>query len=149
MKLMPFPVTVVILAAGLGTRMKSRRAKVLHRAGGKALIEHVVETALKLAPPGRVFVVVGHQAEEVRAAAGAPGIGFIEQREQRGTGHAVLAGRAALEGMGGYLLVLYGDSPLLRAATLERLVEAERRPPHRCRRHRVGAQPAVKPPRLR
>ena len=62
------PVTVVILAAGLGTRMKSRKAKVLHRAGGKALVEHVVETALELAPPERIFVVVGHQADEVRQA---------------------------------------------------------------------------------
>ena len=78
---MRIPLTIVILAAGLGTRMKSRKAKVLHRAGGKALIEHVVETALKLAPPERIFVVVGHQAEEVRkavaAAPGGSGIGFI------------------------------------------------------------------------
>ena len=61
-------VTVVILAAGLGTRMKSRRAKVLHQAGGKTLIEHTVDTALSLASPERVFVVVGHQADEVRTA---------------------------------------------------------------------------------
>ena len=59
-------VTVVILAAGLGTRMKSRQAKVLHRAGGKSLVQHVVDTALELAPAERIFVVVGHQAEEVR-----------------------------------------------------------------------------------
>ena len=90
MELMRIPVTVVILAAGLGTRMKSRKAKVLHRAGGKALIEHVVETALKLAPAERIFVVVGHQADDVRKAVagmpGASGIGFIEQTEQKGTG---------------------------------------------------------------
>ena len=124
---MRIPVTVVILAAGLGTRMKSRKAKVLHRAGGKALIEHVVETALKLAPAERIFVVVGHQAEDVRnAVAGAPGgsgIGFIEQTEQKGTGHALIVGREALAGLDGYLAILYGDGPLLRAETLERLVE--------------------------
>ena len=119
------PVTVVILAAGLGTRMKSRRAKVLHRAGGKCLVQHVVDTALALAPGERIFVVVGHQSEEVRRAISTPGIGFIEQGEQRGTGHAVLVGRPQLASLGGYLMVLYGDSPLLRAETLERLVAAQ------------------------
>jgi len=117
----------VILAAGLGTRMKSRKAKVLHRAGGKALIEHVVETALKLAPAERIFVVVGHQAEEVRkavaAAPGGSGIGFIEQTEQKGTGHALMVGREALAGLDGYLAIVYGDGPLLRAETLQRLVK--------------------------
>jgi bifunctional UDP-N-acetylglucosamine pyrophosphorylase/glucosamine-1-phosphate N-acetyltransferase len=124
---MRIPVTVVILAAGLGTRMKSRKAKVLHRAGGRALIEHVVETALKLAPAERIFVVVGHQAEEVRkavaAAPGGSGIGFIEQKEQKGTGHALMVGREALAGLDGYVAIVYGDGPLLRAETLERLVE--------------------------
>jgi bifunctional UDP-N-acetylglucosamine pyrophosphorylase/glucosamine-1-phosphate N-acetyltransferase len=115
-------VTVVILAAGLGTRMKSRKAKVLYRAGGRTLIEHAVATARELAPSERVFVVVGHQAQEVRAAVSTPGIGFIEQREQQGTGHAVLVGREDLEPLGGYLVIVYGDGPLLRAATLRRLI---------------------------
>jgi bifunctional UDP-N-acetylglucosamine pyrophosphorylase/glucosamine-1-phosphate N-acetyltransferase len=118
------PVTIVILAAGLGTRMKSRKAKVLHQAGGKTLVEHVVATALRLAPPERVFVVVGHQADEVRRAVSTPGIGFIEQREQKGTGHALMVGREALSGLDGYLTIVYGDGPLLRAETLERLIEA-------------------------
>ena len=125
---MQIPVTVVILAAGLGTRMKSRRAKVLHRAGGKALIEHVVETALELAPAERIFVVVGYQAEEVRkVVAGVPSgsaIRFIEQPEQKGTGHALMVGRETLAGLDGYLVILYGDGPLLRAETLKRLTEA-------------------------
>ena len=125
MEMMQIPVTVVILAAGLGTRMKSRQAKVLHRAGGKALVEHVVDTALQVAPAGRIFVVVGHQTEDVRRAVATPGIGFIEQKEQKGTGHAVLTGRQALASLDGYLLVLYGDCPLLRAETLQRLIEAE------------------------
>lgn len=114
------PVSVVILAAGLGTRMKSRRAKVLHRAGGRTLVEHVIETARRLAPLERIFVVVGHQAEEVERAAA--GCGFIRQAEQLGTGHALLAGRGALANLGGFLVVLYGDSPLLHAETIERLV---------------------------
>jgi bifunctional UDP-N-acetylglucosamine pyrophosphorylase/glucosamine-1-phosphate N-acetyltransferase len=119
------PVTIVILAAGLGTRMKSRQAKVLHRAGGKTLLQHVVDTALELAPPERIFVVVGHQAEKVRQSVETPGIGFIEQTEQKGTGHAVMIGREAMSGLDGYLMVLYGDSPLLRTATLRRLIEQE------------------------
>jgi bifunctional UDP-N-acetylglucosamine pyrophosphorylase/glucosamine-1-phosphate N-acetyltransferase len=101
--------------------MKSRKAKVLHRAGGKTLIEHVVDTALQLAPPERIFVVVGHQADEVRNAVGHLRVGFVDQREQLGTGHAVLAGREQLEGLGNYLMVLYGDSPMLCASTLDRL----------------------------
>lgn len=119
---MDTPVTVVILAAGLGTRMKSRRAKVLHRAGGKTLVEHVLATALELAPPERVFVVVGYQGEEVRRAISTPGIGWIEQVEQKGTGHAVLVGREVLSGLDGYLVIVYGDGPLLRAQTLRRLI---------------------------
>ena len=120
---MATPVTVVILAAGLGTRMKSRRAKVLHRAGGKALVQHVVDTALGLTPAQRIFVVVGHQADEVRRAVTTPGIGFIEQTEQKGTGHAVIVGRDVLGRLDGYLMILYGDSPLLRTATLQRLID--------------------------
>ncbi len=120
---METPLTVVILAAGLGTRMKSRRAKVLHRAGGKALIEHVVETALELAPPERIFVVVGNEADRVRAATARYRVGYIEQTEQLGTGHAVFCGREQLAPLSGHLVVLYGDSPLLRASTLKLLVE--------------------------
>jgi bifunctional UDP-N-acetylglucosamine pyrophosphorylase/glucosamine-1-phosphate N-acetyltransferase len=119
---MQTPVTIVILAAGLGTRMKSRKAKVLHRAGGKTLVQHVVDTALQLAPSERIFLVVGHQADEVRQSVATPGIGFIEQKEQKGTGHALMVGRDALAGMDGYLMILYGDSPLLAGATLKQLI---------------------------
>jgi len=122
---METPVTVVILAAGLGTRMKSRKAKVLHRAGGKTLVEHVVDTALTFTPAERIFVVVGHQADEVRQAVVTPRIGFIEQKEQKGTGHAVMVGREQLAGLDGYLMVLYGDCPLLRPETLQRLIDIE------------------------
>lgn len=118
-------ITVVILAAGLGTRMKSRKAKVLHRAGGRALIEHVVDTACAITAPERVFVVVGHQAEQVRAAVRRPGIGFIQQTEQKGTGHAVMVGRDVLSPLGGLLVILYGDCPLLSPETLRRLVATQ------------------------
>ena len=119
------PVTIVILAAGLGTRMKSRQAKVLHRAGGKTLLQHVIDTARQLAPPERIFAVVGHQAEQARQSVAAGGIGFIEQREQKGTGHAVLIGREVLAHLDGYLMILYGDCPLLKTATLSRLIAQE------------------------
>ena len=105
--------------------MKSRRAKVLHRAGGKTLIEHVVATALEIAPPERIFLVVGHQGEQVRDAIGIPGIGFIHQAEQKGTGHAVAVGKPVLSGLDGYLLILYGDGPLIRAGTLRGLIAAQ------------------------
>jgi bifunctional UDP-N-acetylglucosamine pyrophosphorylase/glucosamine-1-phosphate N-acetyltransferase len=119
------PVTVVILAAGLGTRMKSRKAKVLHRAGGRYLIDHVVRSAQSLAPPERIFVVVGHQAADVRAALRTPGIGFIEQAEQKGTGHALMVAADTLSGLDGRLVILYGDCPLVRPQTLAGLVAAQ------------------------
>jgi bifunctional UDP-N-acetylglucosamine pyrophosphorylase/glucosamine-1-phosphate N-acetyltransferase len=119
------PVTIVILAAGLGTRMKSRQAKVLHKAGGKTLLQHVIDTALELAPPERIFAVVGHQADHVRTSVAASGIGFIQQTEQKGTGHAVMIGRDAMAHLDGYLMVLYGDCPLLRTGTLRRLIAQE------------------------
>ncbi len=120
------PITILILAAGLGTRMKSRKAKVLHRAGGMTLIEHVAHAALEVAPPERIFVVVGHQAGEVTAAVENLGVQFVEQSEQKGTGHAVLAAREALAGKDGLLLVLYGDAPLLSADTLRNLIARQR-----------------------
>src|SRR6202035_372181 len=113
---------VVILAAGLGTRMKSKRAKVLHRAGGLSLIEHVVEAATAIAPSSNATVVVGHQADQVRALLASSGVHFVDQTEQKGTGHALLACQASLASNPashpGLVVVLYGDCPLLSPATL-------------------------------
>ena len=75
------PVSVVILAAGLGTRMRSRLAKVLHRAGGACLIEHVIDAALEIAPAERIVAVTGHQADRVRAAFEHSGVRFAVQTE--------------------------------------------------------------------
>jgi len=119
-------VTVVILAAGLGTRMKSRRAKVLHQAGGKTLIEHTIDSALFIAAPERVFVVVGYQADQVRSVAASRGVRFIQQTEQKGTGHAVMTGRESLASLGGLLVIYYGDCPLIPRAVLEALVNHQR-----------------------
>ena len=118
--------TVVILAAGQGTRMKSRLPKVLHRAGGKPLIRHSIDTALEVAPAGRVFVVVGYQAEAVRAESEAAGVGSIHQTAQLGTGHAVLCGQEQLAQLGGRLIVSVGDCPLISAGTLLSLAETQR-----------------------
>jgi bifunctional UDP-N-acetylglucosamine pyrophosphorylase/glucosamine-1-phosphate N-acetyltransferase len=123
---MEIPVNVLILAAGLGTRMKSRKAKVLHQAGGMPLIEHVVRTALELAAAQNVTVVVGHQAGEVQAVVSAYGVRFAVQAEQGGTGHAVMAAREAVGEHTGLLVVLYGDCPLLAASTLRELLERQR-----------------------
>ncbi|MGO9241401.1 MAG: bifunctional UDP-N-acetylglucosamine diphosphorylase/glucosamine-1-phosphate N-acetyltransferase GlmU [Bryobacteraceae bacterium] len=117
------PVSVVILAAGLGTRMRSRLAKVLHRAGGACLIEHVIDAALEIAPAERIVAVTGHQADRVRAEVEHSGVRFAVQTEQLGTGHA-LGVCGGLEGLGaGRIVVLYGDCPLLRPETLRRLLQ--------------------------
>jgi bifunctional UDP-N-acetylglucosamine pyrophosphorylase/glucosamine-1-phosphate N-acetyltransferase len=116
--------TVVILAAGLGTRMRSKRAKVLHRTGGLALVEQVVAAARALAPYGRIFVVTGHQAELVEELLRPLGVGFARQQGQMGTGHALASCRDVVP-HDGLLTVLYGDTPLLSTATLERLRDAE------------------------
>ena len=119
-------INVVILAAGLGTRMKSKRAKVLHRAGGMSLIEHVVGASAAIAPAGQLTVVVGHQSAQVRELLAPLGVRFAEQTEPKGTGHALLACREALASEPGLVVVLYGDCPLLSPATLTELVRRQR-----------------------
>jgi bifunctional UDP-N-acetylglucosamine pyrophosphorylase/glucosamine-1-phosphate N-acetyltransferase len=126
---------VMVLAAGLGTRMNSERAKVLHELAGRPLISYSVRSALSV-KPDRLFVVVGHQAAEVEAAVRreadsaatpatiAPELVFVHQVQQRGTGHAVLAARDYLAGMDGTLVVIAGDGPLIKPETLLRLLEA-------------------------
>lgn len=122
---METPVSILILAAGLGTRMKSRKAKVLHRAGGLTLIEHVVKTSLESTQAASVGVVVGHQTDQVRAAVGSYGVRFVVQSEQRGTGHAVMAAKDAIPRQGGLVVVLCGDTPLLSSATLRELIRRQ------------------------
>ncbi|HEY1757252.1 MAG TPA: bifunctional UDP-N-acetylglucosamine diphosphorylase/glucosamine-1-phosphate N-acetyltransferase GlmU [Bryobacteraceae bacterium] len=119
--------SVAILAAGLGTRMRSKRAKVLHRAAGLALVEHVVGAARSLAEPDNTIVVTGHQAADVEALLRPAGVKFVRQEPPRGTGHALECCRAALENVPGLLMVLYGDTPLLSAITLQRLREEQER----------------------
>ncbi len=108
------------MAAGKGTRLKSRRPKVLHEIGGKPLLSHVIAAASKVVAAKDIYVVIGHQAEQVRAAVAATGVGFVEQTEQLGTGHAIQCARAAIEGYEN-ILVLSGDVPLIRPETIEQL----------------------------
>ena len=116
---------VLILAAGLGTRMKSGRAKVLHELGGLPLITYVCRAAQSLGPK-RIYVVVGHQAAEVEKAVNAEAgalAEFVNQTEQRGTGDAVIAAKAQLANSDSLVLVLPGDVPLIRAETLKALID--------------------------
>jgi bifunctional UDP-N-acetylglucosamine pyrophosphorylase/glucosamine-1-phosphate N-acetyltransferase len=119
------PLRILILAAGLGTRMKSRKAKVLHRAGGKSLVEHVVDTASALTPAESITVVVGHQAEQVKQVLASRGVGFALQSEQRGTGHAVMCCSQDRSVAEGRVMVLYGDTPMLSLGTLQRLLRLQ------------------------
>lgn len=118
---MSSPLSIIILAAGLGTRMKSRKAKVLHQAGGKALVEHVVDAALELTAAENIHVVVGHQADRVQALLASRGVSFVLQTEQKGTGHAVITCAESMRTREGRVMILYGDVPLLRMQTLTRL----------------------------
>ncbi|BCQ24487.1 bifunctional UDP-N-acetylglucosamine diphosphorylase/glucosamine-1-phosphate N-acetyltransferase GlmU [Caballeronia sp. NK8] len=113
---------IVILAAGMGKRMRSALPKVLHSLAGKPLLAHVIDTARTLSPT-RLVVVVGHGADKVREAVGAPDVQFALQDKQLGTGHAVQQALPLLD-PSVPTLVLYGDVPLTRASTLERLIEA-------------------------
>ena len=117
------PIHVVILAAGRGTRMKSARPKVLHEIAGLSLIEHVIRIAETL-DPSTTVVIVGHMADQVEEMLQKrPGLSFALQEPQLGTGHALLQAETALRGRTGTLVLLSGDVPLLRTATLQRLVQ--------------------------
>lgn len=110
---------VIVLAAGQGTRMKSSRAKMLHEICGVPMLGHVLRNAKALSP-SRLIVVIGREADEVRARFGED-VEFVVQSEQRGTGHAVIVAEPSLGAVKGDVLVLYGDTPLLRPETIERM----------------------------
>ena len=118
------PLDVIVLAAGQGKRMRSELAKVLHPIAGRPLLAHVLEAARALSPR-RTIVVHGHGGEQVRAAFAGHPVEWVQQGEQLGTGHAVHQALPLLGG-DGEVLVLYGDVPLVRPASLKRLVEAAR-----------------------
>jgi bifunctional UDP-N-acetylglucosamine pyrophosphorylase/glucosamine-1-phosphate N-acetyltransferase len=119
-------VAVVVLAAGLGTRMKSRLPKVMHPLAGRPMIKHLLASVEALAP-ARVCVVVG--ADQPAVAEAVHPLPVVVQAERRGTGHAVMAARSVLEGFDGNVLVLYGDAPLVSAETMRRMLAARRAVP--------------------
>ncbi len=121
------PVSAIILAAGMGTRMNSRRIKLLHEVAGRPMISHVMDCALALRPR-QLITVIGHQADAVREALDGVPTDFVLQKHQRGTGHAVIKAVAGLKLRSrGQLLILNGDLPTLRPATLRSLLSRHRR----------------------
>jgi len=108
------------MAAGKGTRLKSQLPKVLHEAGGKPLLEHVIGAAVRVVPAHDVYAIIGHEADRVRAAIEHTGVNFVLQAEQRGTGHALMVAR---EDLGGYdhVIVLSGDAPMITPETIGHL----------------------------
>jgi len=114
-------ISTLILAAGKGTRMKSDLAKVLHPLRGKPLLTHSLDVARTVGSE-KVVVVVGHQANLVRERFKDQKLSFVEQAQQLGTGHAVLQAKDHFEGYRGTILILCGDVPCLKAATVQRLI---------------------------
>jgi len=111
---------IAIMAAGKGTRLKSKFPKVLHEVGGKPLLAHVIAAATAVVPAADVYAIIGHEADLVRKAVEHTGINFVLQAEQRGTGHALMVARDALAPYD-QVLVLSGDAPLITPGTVERL----------------------------
>jgi bifunctional UDP-N-acetylglucosamine pyrophosphorylase / glucosamine-1-phosphate N-acetyltransferase len=113
---------IAIMAAGKGTRLKSKRPKVLHEIGGRALLLHVIAAAETIVSPDHIYCIIGHEADRVRAAVAPTGVRFVLQEQQRGTGHALQMVKAyfALSGdpLPEHLLVLSGDVPLIRPETI-------------------------------
>ena len=122
----PPRIAIAIMAAGKGTRLKSKHPKVLHEVGGKPILAHVIATAKQIVPAEDIFAIIGHEAERVREAVAGTGVNFVLQAEQRGTGHALMVAREALSGNGNgnrydQVIVLSGDAPLITAETVKKL----------------------------
>lgn len=118
-----FGVMAVVLAAGKSTRMKSDVPKVLHPVCGRPMIEYVLDSA-RSAGADRIVVVVGHRADLVRSALQHHAdVVFAEQTEQKGTGHAVMMSESSLAGHNGSVLILAGDTPLLKGSSLRALLD--------------------------
>jgi bifunctional UDP-N-acetylglucosamine pyrophosphorylase / glucosamine-1-phosphate N-acetyltransferase len=114
----PPRVAIAIMAAGKGTRLKSKHPKVLHEIGGKPILAHVVAAAAQVVPPADIFVIIGHEADRVRQVFAHTGVNFVLQAEQRGTGHALMVASAALAPYD-QVIVLSGDAPLITPETIQ------------------------------
>jgi bifunctional UDP-N-acetylglucosamine pyrophosphorylase / glucosamine-1-phosphate N-acetyltransferase len=113
---------IAIMAAGQGTRLKSKHPKVLHEVGGKPLLAHVIAAAQQVVTPEHIYVIIGHEAERVREAVRSAGVHFVRQEPQRGTGHALMCAAPSLAAYD-HVVVLSGDAPLIKAETILRLRE--------------------------
>jgi bifunctional UDP-N-acetylglucosamine pyrophosphorylase/glucosamine-1-phosphate N-acetyltransferase len=111
---------IAVMAAGKGTRLKSKHPKVLHEVGGKPLLAHVIAAAAKIVPPKDIYAIIGHEADHVRQAVADTGVNFVPQQPQRGTGHALVVARDALTPYD-HVVVLSGDAPLIKPETISRL----------------------------
>ena len=116
------PLAAVILAAGKGTRMDSDLPKILHKVGGKAMIVHVVHTAMNLGTE-KIIAILGYKYEIVQKALENESVDCALQLKQLGTAHAVMQSKALLSDFQGNVLILYGDVPLIKVETLSRLME--------------------------
>jgi bifunctional UDP-N-acetylglucosamine pyrophosphorylase/glucosamine-1-phosphate N-acetyltransferase len=116
----PHRIAIAIMAAGKGTRLKSKHPKVLHEVGGKPLLAHVIAAAKQVVAPHDVYVIIGHEADLVRAAVKDTGVNFVVQEPQRGTGHAIMCVGKSL-GDYDHVIVLSGDAPLITSSTISRL----------------------------
>ena len=113
-------IAIAIMAAGKGTRLKSKHPKVLHQVGGRPLLAHVIAAATQVVPAKDVYAIIGHEADRVREAVASTGVNFVLQKEQRGTGHALMVAREALAPYD-VVLVLSGDAPLITTKTIAKL----------------------------
>src|SRR5438270_10030438 len=111
---------IAIMAAGKGTRLKSKRPKVLHEIGGHSLLEHVIRAATQVVSARDIFTILGHEADKVRFAVQHTGVNIVLQPQQRGTGHAMMMARPSLQNYD-HVLVLSGDVPLIRPETIRQL----------------------------
>ena len=115
-------IAIAIMAAGKGTRLKSKHPKVLHEVGGKPLLAHVIEAATKVLPAKDIYAIVGHEADRVKQALHHTGVSFVLQEPQRGTGHALMVAREALTPYD-HIIVLSGDAPLITPQTIQKLCD--------------------------
>jgi bifunctional UDP-N-acetylglucosamine pyrophosphorylase/glucosamine-1-phosphate N-acetyltransferase len=113
-------IAIAIMAAGKGTRLKSKHPKVLHEVGGRPLLAHVIAAATKVVGSSDVYAIIGYEADRVRAAVQSSGVNFVVQTEQRGTGHALMTAKDALASYD-HVLVVTGDAPLITPETIARL----------------------------
>ncbi len=116
---------IIIMAAGKGTRMQSELPKVLHQANGRPILDYVLDTASSL-EPAKTLLIVGHQADLVKAVAARYRVSTALQEPQLGTGHAVMQAEAELRDFEGEILILSGDAPLVNAGTLHKLIAFHR-----------------------